>query len=155
MSKIDDVTLDQLNFFVSESVSYAELMRKLGYKAKGGNSKIILEKRLKELNIDTSHFKGKAHGTSNNQTYELEEILVENSTYTNLYRLKKRIIKDNLLEYKCSICNIKDWLGKELTLELDHINGINTDHRQENLRFLCPNCHSQTETFAGRNIKSG
>ena len=83
----------------------------------------------------------------------MEEILVENSSYTNRTRLKERLIKEKLLEYKCSICqNNGIWLNKELTLQLDHINGINNDNRIENLRFLCPNCHSQTDTYSGKNL---
>ncbi len=57
------------------------------------------------------------------------------------------IQKYNLLEYKCDICSIDTWNGKKLPLDLDHINGINDDHRKDNLRYLCPNCHSQTDTF--------
>ena len=82
----------------------------------------------------------------------MDDILVENSTYLNRTALKERIIKEKILEYKCAICgNEGTWNGSPLTLQLDHINGINNDHRIENLRFLCPNCHSQTETFSGRN----
>lgn len=68
--------------------------------------------------------------------------------------IRNLILKNNLLEYKCSECGITDWNGKSLGLQLDHINGINNDHRLENLRFLCPNCHSQTPTFCGKNIKT-
>jgi Zn finger protein HypA/HybF involved in hydrogenase expression len=55
--------------------------------------------------------------------------------------------------YRCIICNIKDWCGKPLTLHLDHINGDNTNDKRENLRYICPNCHSQTKTYCGKNIK--
>ena len=65
--------------------------------------------------------------------------------------MKARLIKEGYIEYKCAICGIKDWLGQPLSLQLDHINGINDDHRLENLRLLCPNCHSQTDTYAGKN----
>ena len=83
----------------------------------------------------------------------MEDILIENSPYHNIYRLKLRLLKEHLLEYKCGICGNKgEWNGFPLTLQLDHINGIHTDHRLENLRFLCPNCHSQTETFSGKNV---
>jgi Zn finger protein HypA/HybF involved in hydrogenase expression len=58
-------------------------------------------------------------------------------------------------EYKCSGCGIVEWNNKSITLEIDHINGDNTDNRIENLRYLCPNCHSQTETYKGKNINSG
>jgi Zn finger protein HypA/HybF involved in hydrogenase expression len=59
------------------------------------------------------------------------------------------------VEYKCNECGITDWNGKDIILEIDHINGDNTDNRIENLRYLCPNCHSQTSTYKGRNINSG
>lgn len=82
----------------------------------------------------------------------MEEILVENSTYLNRAKLKERLVRDNLLKYECSVCgNTGEWNNKFLSLQLDHINGINNDNRIENLRFLCPNCHSQTDTFSGKN----
>jgi Zn finger protein HypA/HybF involved in hydrogenase expression len=68
----------------------------------------------------------------------------------------KRIIKEyNLLEYKCSDCNIFEWKNKQLSLELDHIDGNANNCKIENLRFLCPNCHSQTSTFRGKGINTG
>lgn len=82
----------------------------------------------------------------------MEEILVKNSNYANISSLKKRLINENILEYKCACCgNAGEWNGKPLSLQLDHINGNNRDHRKENLQFLCPNCHSQTNTYAGKN----
>lgn len=70
--------------------------------------------------------------------------------------VRKTVIRDKLIPYECDIChNNGEHLGKPLALHLDHINGINNDHSIENLRFLCPNCHSQTDTYCGRNIKVG
>lgn len=77
--------------------------------------------------------------------------MVENSTYSNMTKFKNRLIKANLIEYKCSCCGITEWNGKPLTLQLHHINGNNRDNRLENLTFLCPNCHSQTDNFSGKN----
>lgn len=57
-------------------------------------------------------------------------------------------------QYRCAICNIDEWNSQPITLEIDHIDGINTRHDFDNLRPLCPNCHSQTKTWRGRNIKS-
>lgn len=82
-----------------------------------------------------------------------EDVLKIGSTYAR-HALKKRILKQKLLNYKCSICeNPGEWQGKKLSLQLDHINGVQNDNRLENLRFICPNCHSQTETYAGKNSK--
>lgn len=81
-------------------------------------------------------------------------IFTENSLYSNEL-VKQRIVKDNLLEYKCLKCGIDSWCGETLVLDLDHINGDNKDNRLENLRYLCPNCHSQTHTYKGRNKNSG
>lgn len=82
------------------------------------------------------------------------EIFNINSFYSTEV-LKSRIKKDELLDYKCSECGIDTWQGQQITLDLDHVNGINSDNRLENLRFLCPNCHSLTHTYKGRNINTG
>ncbi len=80
------------------------------------------------------------------------DAFVENSSLAR-HIVKKRIIRDKLLDYKCACCGLVDsWNGKHLSLQLDHINGINNDHRLENLRFLCPNCHTQQDTYAAKNI---
>lgn len=83
-----------------------------------------------------------------------DEIFVENSTYSNEL-VKQRIVNQNLLEYKCSKCGIDHWQGETIVLDLDHINGNNRDNRISNLRYLCPNCHSQTDTYKGRNKNTG
>jgi hypothetical protein len=69
----------------------------------------------------------------------------------NRTHLKQRLVRLGLLEEACDECGITEWRGKPLSLCLHHINGVNDDNRLENLAVLCPNCHSQTENFAGRN----
>lgn len=78
------------------------------------------------------------------------DVFVENSMHSTSY-VKELILKLGLKEYKCETCLISTWRDQELVLELDHVNGRNRDHRIENVRFLCPNCHSQTSNFRGRN----
>lgn len=117
----------------------------------GGSSTDTLKRRIAELDCDISHFGKKEKTQSPQAKYSLDEILIENSTYANISRLKERLVREGKLEYKCQNCGIKEWQSKPLSLHLDHINGKNNDHRIENLRFLCPNCHSQTDTYAGRN----
>ncbi|VBB18631.1 HNH endonuclease [Yasminevirus sp. GU-2018] len=86
---------------------------------------------------------------------ELGDILVENSTYSNRQVLANRMFSSKLMENKCAICGIPPiWNNTKLVLQLDHINGINDDNRIENLRMLCPNCHSQTDTYAGKSHKN-
>lgn len=85
--------------------------------------------------------------------YPLVDILVENSTYAR-HSLKKRIIEEGIIVYKCHICNLPPlWNGEPMTLILDHINGINNDNRLINLRFVCSNCDSQLDTYKSRNRK--
>ncbi|MGC1381929.1 MAG: HNH endonuclease signature motif containing protein [Candidatus Baltobacteraceae bacterium] len=67
--------------------------------------------------------------------------------------IKRRLLELGLLEERCSRCALAEWRGKRLTIHIDHINGVKDDWRLENLRMLCPNCHSQTPTFSGRNLR--
>lgn len=90
----------------------------------------------------------------NNKDFTDENVFVENSSYPR-GSIKRRVIKDKKIDYKCGCCGINDeWNNKPLVLHLDHINGVNNDHRLENLRFLCPNCHTQQDTYAGKNTRN-
>lgn len=82
--------------------------------------------------------------------YSLERMLREGRGRTNI---KNRLLEAGLLARRCEICGLSEWRGKPLSIQIDHINGVCDDNRLENLRMLCPNCHSQTETFAARNRK--
>jgi 5-methylcytosine-specific restriction endonuclease McrA len=83
---------------------------------------------------------------------DVYEIIEGLHPYYQTYKLKNKLFKEGIKENKCDICDISNWMGKKINCELDHINGDRTDHRIENLRILCPNCHSQTETFRSKNI---
>ena len=87
-----------------------------------------------------------------NNKYPLEEIFANKYPIYPTGTLKKRLIKEGILEYKCVLCgNPGSHNGYPLTLQLDHVNGVNNDHRLENVRLLCPNCHTQQDTYAGKN----
>jgi hypothetical protein len=80
----------------------------------------------------------------------IEELLVKGRR-TGRDHLKARLVKAGLKENRCEICGITDWLGELLNMQLHHRNGDGTDNRIENLQFLCANCHTQTDTYGGRN----
>src|SRR5207253_7971965 len=95
--------------------------------------------------------RGKNHSWT--PSIPLSEILVERSTYMDRLRLKRRLVAAGLMPYACAACGISEWLDQTLILQLDHVNGVGDDNRIENLRLLCPNCHSQTSTYCGRNVR--
>ena len=70
---------------------------------------------------------------------------------TSRFTIKRRLLAAGVLQNRCDECGLSEWRGKPISIQIDHINGVRHDHRLENLRMLCPNCHSQTETFASRN----
>jgi DNA-binding CsgD family transcriptional regulator len=83
----------------------------------------------------------------------LDELLTA-GVYRSRFNLKLRLVKAGLKQKFCEICGIASWNGRRISLALHHINGDRYDNRIENLQLLCPNCHSQTDTFAGRNGRS-
>jgi hypothetical protein len=120
-----------------------------------GNSYHTLMKRIKEDGIDISLMPSMKPGGLLNEvkrrSIPLDEIMIANSTYDST-NLKKRLIRDAILENKCALCGIDPtWNGKPLNLRLDHINGVHSDNRMGNLRLICPNCDSQLDTYCGRN----
>lgn len=112
----------------------------------------MLRKIVETYNVDISHFAKDNSSFFRKNPINNEEILnMANISHTTV---KKRVIQYKLIPYECAICgNTGTHMSKTLVLQLDHINGNNKDNRIENLRFLCPNCHSQTENFTGKNQK--
>lgn len=151
-NKIYKLSDEQFVELLKKSSTISEVLFKLGYTTKGnswGYSQI--KRRMTDLNLDYSIFKGKSYlANKKPDKISAQDILRENCKHQRTV-LRRYIIKNNLIPYKCAICGCTEWQGKTLSLELDHINGINNDNRLENLRFLCPNCHSQTSTYGSRN----
>lgn len=159
--RIKSLSKEKVQEAVAKSKRLRDVQRNLGYRENSGSVRAKISSLIKEYNIDISHFGSLSdrvkEGQKNSKKFKvipLSDILVENSEYAAIGSLKKRLVSENKMQYKCVLCdNDGCWNGRKLTLQLDHINGIPNDHRIENLRFLCPNCHSQTETFSGRNKK--
>lgn len=152
-NKIYKLSDEQFVELLKKSSTISEVLFKLGYTVKGnswGYSQV--KRRMDDLNLDYSIFKGKSTVIKITKLNNIrkEDILKENCKHQRTV-LRRYVIKNNLIPYKCAICGCIEWQGKTLSLELDHINGINNDNRLENLRFLCPNCHSQTSTYGSRN----
>lgn len=152
---------EQLKELIQKSNSILEIMREIGISDTGNGSRKILfriikeyglEEELNELRIRTKTLQ-KKNLVPLKEKLTFEEMFCEDSKVARK-EVKRHILKKNLIPYVCSECgNVGEWNGKKLSLQLDHINGVSNDNRLENLRFLCPNCHSQTETFCGRKAK--
>ena len=144
---------------VTASTSMAGVLRHLGLSQAGG-AHAHLRRRIDRLGIDTTHFLGRAHyrGTTNPRRRTAAEVLVVRAADAKREappRLRRALIETGR-PYRCAGCGRDgSWNGRPLTLHVDHIDGRSWDCRPENLRFLCPNCHSQTATYAGRNRARG
>jgi transposase-like protein len=149
-------TDDELRSAVASSLTHSEVQRRLGYTPSGGIHRFV-RAHIARLGIDTSHFVGQAwmRGRTKppaRRRLELEVLLVTGSTVSSS-SLRQKLVRAGLKEARCEMCGISEWNGTPLSLELDHINGDHTDNRVENLRIVCPNCHSITETWCGRTKK--
>lgn len=142
-------TDDDLRRVVRESTNLTDVLRGLGLGIAGGNHKSI-KYWIDELKLDTSHFNREKQlaKLGNPRKLTSEEVF---SIGSGISKNTVRRWAKSEISYVCHDCgNCGEHNGKPLTLQLDHINGDPTDNRKQNLRWLCPNCHSQTETFAGR-----
>ena len=150
-------TDSQLIEACKSSFSIRMVIGKLGLIPAGGNYDQV-KRKIKELSLDISHFTGSRWNVGNrsrqtNFGIPLEKILTEKSDYQS-YKLKGRLIKSGLKKAECELCGWREMsLDGRVPIELDHINGDHLDNRLENLRILCPNCHSLQHTHRGRNKK--
>lgn len=140
---------------IKKNTTIKDCLIHLGLRPAGGNYKTFHNACERHgLEVPKEDFHKKTLAARFKITTPLEKILVKNSTYTNGTQIKQKILKAGIMKDICVLCGLgPEWNGKPITLQLDHINGIGNDHRIENLRILCPNCHTQTDNFAGRNLK--
>jgi len=123
-----------------------------------------ISKKIKELKLNTSHFKSQSevivirnkerHLTPKNKRFAKDLLKLNRGYIAHAHQIRAALLEIGV-PYICKICgNDGTWNGVKLTLEIDHINGIRADDRKSNLRFLCPNCHSQTKNYRSKNRKS-
>lgn len=125
---------------VRESQSYLETANKLGTK------RSTIKKYIEQYHLDITHFT-----PGRGRRIPLSELLSLGHIKRNA-TVKVALLENNIISYECSICGQQPiWNSKELVLELHHKNGNSMDNRIENLTFLCPHCHSQTDTHRGKN----
>jgi hypothetical protein len=153
-------TKENLEPIVKECYSIRQVLIKLGLKEAGGNYENI-KTRINLFGIDTSHFHGQvwSKGKTWSKIKDISDKLVENSTYSSglpysSNKLKKFLLKLGMMEHVCMNCKLSSWLDFPIPLELHHVNGNRFDNRIENIQLLCPNCHSFTDNYRGKNMSA-
>ncbi len=145
-------TKDELIQAIQTSNSYAEALRKIGLIPIGGNYATI-RKAIKQYNLDTTHMTGQlwSKGRIIGPKVPITEYLT-NSKSINTHNLRLRLLHEKYFKPKCQNCFNETWQGKPIPLELHHIDGNRLNNNLKNLNLLCPNCHSQTDNYRGKNI---
>lgn len=146
-------TKELLEEICCDSYSYRQCLNKLGLKEAGGNY-ACLKKKIKEYNIDISHFtlQGWNKGKKIGHKRSLDDYLSNKQTITS-WKLKRRLLEEKVFDHKCCKCNKVTWLDTKIPLELHHIDGNNLNNNLSNLTLLCPNCHALTDNYRSKNRK--
>lgn len=141
-------TRQEIEVFVQESYSYAELAEKLGYSNQGGTYSKAMKTMIEELHFDISHFKGQGWNNSN----------FDYDRFRNGVTIKSSVATDALIfirGHRCEQCGETLWLGEPIPLEIHHKDGDSLNNEMDNLKLVCPNCHALTDNYCGKNINKG
>ena len=135
---------DELKQFVQDSRSINELMLKLGYSPQSGSGSLAVKQMIELKQLDISHFLGH-NWNKNNYNYSR----FQPNTEIKGANMFNALV--NLRGHKCENCHLDKWQGQNIPLQIHHKDGDHYNNTLENLQLLCPNCHAQTENYAGRN----
>lgn len=146
-------TKENLQDVANKCTSFRQMLKEFGLKETGGNYS-GMQKRCEKLDVDTSHFTGQGWNKLGHPNFgnniDLSKRFIKHEKRINAAKTKDILLNHKLKEYKCEICGLSVWNDKPITLQLHHINGDGTDDRIDNLQLLCPNCHSQTDSYCKR-----
>jgi len=143
MRKRNTITKEQLVEAIKDSKTMSQAA------AKAGIAFMTFKRHTEKHGLYVPNQSGK--GVSKIKT-QLSDVF-DGTKHMVTNHLRKRLIREGFKTEQCEECGITEWNGKKITFELDHVSGVRADNSLENLKILCPNCHSQTPTFRGRNIR--
>lgn len=148
VKKWERFTRQEIEQFVKESYSYAQLALKCGYDKSSGSSTFQIKQMIEQLDLDVSHFKG--------QGWNKDNFDYSRFKYGNKIKSKDALNAIVALRgHKCENCGLTEWLNEPIPLEVHHLDGKELNSELDNLILLCPNCHALTENYRGRNINNG
>lgn len=151
---LPDWSSDELRDAFGSACSFAEVMRQVGLDPRRKRGRAELHRRLRTLGLDPQTLAGRgwAVGSSRPGSGRPIRDLLVRGALTDTVDLKRRLLREGLLDRWCACCGIREWLGEPAPLHLDHVDGDRANNLLENLRLLCPNCHALTDTYCGRNV---
>lgn len=151
------ISEEELRTIVNKCTSVRQVLISMNLVPKGGNYN-ILKNRIESLNIDTTHFTGKGWRRGKEfgiERMSIRDILIKDSRYSTgsprqSSKIKNLLFRLGIKDKRCEECGILNWMNKDIGFELHHIDGDSLNNEINNLKILCPNCHSQTSNFRGR-----
>jgi hypothetical protein len=146
---------EMLENIVKNNINYMGVIRQLGLSESGGAQQHI-KKIISKFEIDTTHFLGQKT-LAGNRNPNVAKVKLSADDILSFGRISttkqlNRALKEKGIEYKCSVCNITEWLGKPITIQIHHIDGLKNNNLIDNLVYLCPNCHTQTDNWGSKKL---
>lgn len=152
--KYELFSIEELQKFCDESLSYRDLAKKVGYSLDGGSSIQTIKQMINDYNLDVSHFDGQGHHKNTGKIRTPTDNYLNNTQMIPSDRLKHRLLTEGYFEYRCCNCGLSSWLGNPMPLELHHKDGNKKNNDLNNLELRCPNCHAFTDTYRAKNRKT-